>query len=98
MDACGRSRTESTPSEVSHLLLLLSAKTTVPMPRIAQEAIGILRLAVAISALMSPIRLQGTRLHWDDNMVYLQGTITDRAPTLGNPWQPLCPVSSHFSL
>jgi hypothetical protein len=44
---------------------------------------NLMMMNVAITALVTPIRLQNMRLHWDNRNVYFEGTLVDGPPFLG---------------
>jgi hypothetical protein len=45
---------------------------------------NLMMMNVAMAAVVTPIRLQNMRLHWDNRNVYFEGTLVDAPPFLGN--------------
>lgn len=64
----------------------VAVSTTKPLVNREELFLGWLRLGIAVPLTISPLRLQNTRLHWEDwdSGVYFQGTLLDRAPSIGN--------------
>lgn len=66
--------------ELTVKLFFAPAPTTASIPSQTDLVMGLIRLNLVAAVPMTPIRLQRTRLRWDSQYVYMEGTVLDRAP------------------
>ena len=53
------------------------------MPKLAPYVMEMVQLQIFLSAAVSPVRVQRTRLHWNRINVFFEATLLGVAPTIG---------------